>query len=187
MSLKCRAMIVVPLAIVALATTFGAIGWILVRWLGLPVRFQMPWPLRAGGIVVLGLGLAILGWLSKYRRPGDVLVSTYMSMRQCLRKTASPQSDARIEPLVFQGPQRHVRHPMYFAVVLLWLGWWLVLDYTFVLLLAFFFFLWFNLVVIRFEEAELMTLYSEQYAAYAKAVPRFFPSLRRRWPQNARQ
>ena len=75
---------------------------------------------------------------------------------------------------------------MYFAVVVLLVGWWLVLDYTFVLLMAFFFFLWFNLVIIRFEEAELMALYGEQYAAYVQAVPKFFPSLRRRWPREER-
>ena len=71
---------------------------------------------------------------------------------------------------------------MYFAVVVLLLGWWLLVDYTFLLFMTFFFFLWFNLVVIRFEEQELKVLYPEEYAAYAKAVPRFFPCLRRRWP-----
>ena len=131
---------------------------------------------------MLGLGLGILGWLSKYRKPGDVLVSTYVTMHKSICKKSAEQRTARTEPLVLQGPQRHVRHPMYFAVVVLLIGWWLVLDYTFILLMAFFFFLWFNLVVIRFEEAELMALYGEQYAAYVKAVPKFFPSLRRRWP-----
>ena len=70
---------------------------------------------------------------------------------------------------------------MYFAVVVLLLGWWLVLDYTFLLFMAFLFFLWFNLVVIRFEEKELRALYREEYETYAKSVPRFFPSLKRRW------
>jgi protein-S-isoprenylcysteine O-methyltransferase Ste14 len=71
---------------------------------------------------------------------------------------------------------------MYFAVVVLIAGWWLVLDYTLILLTALCFFLWFNLVVIRFEEAELTALYGDQYAAYVKAVPRSFPSFRPRWP-----
>ena len=84
--------------------------------------------------------------------------------------------------MILQGPQRYVRHPLYFAVVVLLLGWCLVLDYTVLLLIAFFFFLWFNLVVIRFEEKELRTLYREQYETYDKSVPRFFPSLKCRWP-----
>ena len=70
---------------------------------------------------------------------------------------------------------------MYFAVVVLLLGWWLTLDFTFLLFMAFFFFLWFNLVVIRFEEKELRSLYGDEYEAYAQAVPRFFPSWKRRW------
>ena len=60
-------------------------------------------------------------------------------------------------------------------------GWWLLLDRTLVLFMAFLFFLWFNFVVIRFEERELRALFGEQYEAYAKAVPRFIPSLRRKW------
>ena len=71
---------------------------------------------------------------------------------------------------------------MYFAVVLLVLGWWLVLDYALVLFMALLFFLWFNLVVIPFEEKELRALYPEEYAAYLRVVPRFFPSWKRRWP-----
>jgi len=37
-------------------------------------------------------------------------------------------------------------------------------------------------VVIRFEERELLALYPEEYAAYIRAVPRFVPAFRRRWP-----
>jgi protein-S-isoprenylcysteine O-methyltransferase Ste14 len=62
--------------------------------------------------------------------------------------------------------------------VVLLLGWWLVLDYTFILFMAFLFFLWFNLVVIRFEEKELKALYRQEYETYATSVPRFFPSLK---------
>jgi protein-S-isoprenylcysteine O-methyltransferase Ste14 len=68
---------------------------------------------------------------------------------------------------------------MYFAVVVMVLGWWLVLDYTFLLLLAGLLTLWFNLVVIRFEERELRAIFAQQYEAYAKSVPKFIPSLRR--------
>jgi protein-S-isoprenylcysteine O-methyltransferase Ste14 len=47
--------------------------------------------------------------------------------------------------------------------------------------MTFLFFLWFNLVVIRFEEKELKALYREEYETYAKSVPRFFPSLKCNW------
>ncbi len=182
MSAKWRAAFVVPTMIIALGATFGSIGYLLDRLLGVPARLEMPWAVRCGGVVLLGLGLAILAWISKYRKPGDVLVSTYVTI--CKSVTKKPPQDAggRSEALVLQGPQRYVRHPMYFAVVVLLVGWWLVLDYTLILPMALLFFLWFNLVVIRFEEAELLALYGDQYAAYIKAVPKFFPSLRQRWP-----
>ena len=52
---------------------------------------------------------------------------------------------------------------------------------TFLLFMAIFFFLWFNLVVIRFEEQELRALFGEEYEAYASAVPRIVPSWKARW------
>ena len=70
---------------------------------------------------------------------------------------------------------------MYFAVVVLFLGWWLLLDYTLLLFMALLFLLWFTLVVIRFEEQELRALFGEEYEAYARAVPKFFPSWKARW------
>jgi len=71
---------------------------------------------------------------------------------------------------------------MYFTVVVFLLGWWLLLDYTFLLVMAFLFFLWFNGIVIRLEEKELRALYKKEHETYAKSVPRFFPSLKCRWP-----
>ena len=64
-------MFVVPLIVVALGAAFGAVGYLLQTALGIPNRFQMPWVVRFGGVVALGLGLGVLGWLSKYRKLGD--------------------------------------------------------------------------------------------------------------------
>jgi protein-S-isoprenylcysteine O-methyltransferase Ste14 len=68
---------------------------------------------------------------------------------------------------------------VYFAVVVMVLGWWLLLDGTLVLLLAGLLALWFNLAVIPVEERELRAIFGQQYEAYSKAVPRFIPTLRR--------
>ena len=182
MSVRRQAILIVPLVICGLAAAFGLLGYFLGNALGMPNRFQMPLMVRGCGVGVLGLGLFVMGWIRKYRRPMDILVSTYITMRKSIRRAPPQEVGGRTEPLVLQGPQRYVRHPMYFAVVVLWLGWWLVLDYTFLLFLVIFFFLWFNLVVIWFEERELKALYREEYEAYAKAVPRFFPSWKCRWP-----
>jgi protein-S-isoprenylcysteine O-methyltransferase Ste14 len=183
MSTRWRATFIVPSFAIVLAATFGTIGYLLDSVLGIPARLHMPWAVRSGGIMVLGLGLGILGWLSKYRKPGDVLVSTYVTFRKFVLGTAWEEPTGRTEPLVLQGPQRYVRNPMYFAVVVLWLGWWLVLDYTFLLWMAVFFFVWFHLVVIPFEERELRALYGKEFEAYVKAVPKFFPA----WPRGRRE
>ena len=173
-----QALIVVPLIIIVLASAFGVLGHFMEIAFGMPSRLCMPPALRGVGVVVLALGFLFMGWVFRYRKPAEILLSTYVTMRKFIRRTRPGDASARTEPLVLQGPQRHVRHPMYFADVILLLGWWLVLDYTFLLFMAFFFFLWFNLVVIRFEEKELRALYGEQYETYAKTVPRFFPSLK---------
>jgi protein-S-isoprenylcysteine O-methyltransferase Ste14 len=154
------------------------LGYLLGYALGIPDRFHLSPAIRAAGVAVLGLGFAILGWILRYRKPGEILVSTYVTMRKKIRGAPPEEQSSRSEPLILQGPQRYVRHPLYFADVVLLLGWWLALDYTFLLFMTFFFFLWFNLVVIRFEEKELKALYPKEYEAYAKAVPRFFPSLK---------
>ncbi len=182
MGVRQKAVVVVPAVIIVVAAALGAISYGLERTLGLPARLDLPLAARAGGVGALGLGLAVLGWLSRYRKPIDVVVSTYATMQKAIGRAEPQPTPARTEPLVCEGPQQYVRHPMYFAVVLLVLGWWLVLDYTLVLFMALLFFLWFNLVVIPFEEKELRALYPEEYAAYARAVPRFFPSWKRRWP-----
>ena len=181
MRIRQQSLIVVPLIIGALASAFGILGYLIGIAFGMPSRLCMSPALRGVGVVVLALGFLFMGWLFRYRKPAEILVSTYVTMRKAVRRTQPDVASARTEPLILQGPQRHVRHPLYFAVVVLLLGWWLVLDYTFLLFTAFLFFLWFNLVVIRFEEKELKALYGEEYETYAKSVPRFFPSLKCRW------
>jgi protein-S-isoprenylcysteine O-methyltransferase Ste14 len=182
MGLKLRALFVVPCLILTLCSLFGLAGYFLGRICGIPDSFHFPWIVHVLGAIVLAAGFAMIAWIWRYRKPVDILVSTYVTIYKNVRRTPPENPSARTEPLVLEGPQRYVRNPMYFAVVLLWLGWWLVADCTFLLLMAFFFFLWFNLVVIRVEERELRALYGEEYEKYARAVPRFFPSWKSRWP-----
>lgn len=180
MNIPKQAFIVVPFVIGIIACTFGVIGYFAGMAIGLPIRIGLPPLLRGVGIVVLALGFLFMGWLFRYRKPIEILASTYETMRKALPGTRRDNMGYRKEPLVIQGPQRTVRHPMYFAVVVLFLGWWLALDYTALLFMAFFFCLWFNLVVIPFEEKELHLLFGKEYEAYARTVPRFFPSWKHR-------
>jgi hypothetical protein len=175
MSIRRQAFIVVPLVIGSLAALFCLLGYLLELVLGVPARFGLPPAVRGCGVAVLGLGFAFMIWIFSCRRPNEVLVSTYISMRKAVRGTPPAEPSARTEPLVLAGPQRYTRNPMYFADCTLFLGWWLALDYTLLLFLAICFFLWFNLVVIPYEERELLALYGDQYAQYARTVPRFFP------------
>lgn len=181
MRIRQQALIVVPLVISVLASAFGVLGHLMGIAFGIPSRLRMPPALRGVGVVVLALGFLFMGWLFRYRKPAEILASTYVTIRKFVRRTRLDDVSVRTEPLVLYGPQRHVRHPLYFAVVVLLLGSWLVLGFTLLLFMAFLFFLWFNLVVIRFEEKELKALYREAYESYAKSVPRFFPLLKCPW------
>ena len=180
MSTKTRALIVVPLLVMLLLAAFSALGYLLGIALGMAVRLRLPLPLRFTGLLALALGFAILAWLFTHRRPIDVLVSTYVTLTKNLAKVGLDEHAVRSEPLVITGPHRFVRHPLYSAAIILVAGWWLVFDYTFLLFCAGFLTAWFNFVVAPFEERELRALFGAQYEAYARATPRFLPSIRRR-------
>ena len=175
---KKQVFLIAPLLIIVLIVIFGLIGYLIGRVFGLPARLELPLLIRVFGVIVLLAGFSLLVWVFSYRKPVDVLLSTFSTMRKAITGTLTMANSTRTELLVIEGPHRYVRHPMYFAVVVLVLGWWLVLDYTFVLLMAGLFILWFNLVVIRFEEQELRAIFGEQYESYSKSVPRFIPSFR---------
>ncbi|MCX7013963.1 MAG: hypothetical protein NTW86_15660 [Candidatus Sumerlaeota bacterium] len=177
---KAIALLVVPSLVTLLLAAFCGIGYILGRVLGLPVRLGLPPPLRLAGLLVLAAGFGLQAWLFRHRRPMDVLVSTYETMAKSIRGAPRRGQARRDEPLILSGPHRHVRHPLYSAALLLAAGWWLVLDYTFLLFAAGFLFLWFRFVVTPFEEKELRALFGAEYESYARATPRFFPSIRRR-------
>jgi protein-S-isoprenylcysteine O-methyltransferase Ste14 len=178
MGTRGQALIVVPLIIGTVSIVFAVLGYLAGQAFGLPVRLHMPIVMRVAGLAVLAFGFLFMGWIFKYRRPFDILLSTYMTMLNACRGSAGRGALSRTEPLVIRGPHRYVRNPLYFAVVVLLLGWWLLLDYTFLLFMSFLFFLWFTLVVIRFEEQELRRLFGEEYEAYVRKVPMIVPSLR---------
>jgi protein-S-isoprenylcysteine O-methyltransferase Ste14 len=123
-----------------------------------------------------------MGWVFRFRRPLDLITSTYVTVLKALKGTPPHEVSGRTEPLILLGPYRHLRHPQYFAVVVLWLGWWLLLDYTILLFMALLFHLWFFWVVTRFEERELRALFGKEYDAYARVVPRMLPSWKPKWP-----
>jgi protein-S-isoprenylcysteine O-methyltransferase Ste14 len=86
----------------------------------------------------------------------------------------------RTEPLIIKGPYKHVRHPLYFGVFLLVLGWWLLLDYSFLFISTVLLLLWFNFVITDFEEKELRAIFREEYDQYSRKVPKLIPFIKSR-------
>jgi protein-S-isoprenylcysteine O-methyltransferase Ste14 len=176
--------ILVSLIVFVVIAVSVALGYLLCIIIGIPSSFGFMLPLRLVGIIVLASGSILLGWLFKFRKPVDILISTYVTITKVISGVPYEDPSARTETLVVQGPYKHVRHPLYFDVVILMVGWWLLLDYSFLLLSAIFLLFWFNYVVAPFEEKELKAIFGEQYAQYSNEVPRIIPLTKRRKPET---
>jgi len=178
-STKVRALIFVPLIVFATVSFFFALSYLITVIFGIPYSLAFPVSARLFGLLLVGLGLAFLGWLFRTRNPTDVVVSTYVTFVKAVRRIPLGKQSGRTEPLIIMGPYRYVRHPLYFSVFLLLLGWWVLLDYTFLLFAAVLLLLWFKFVVIPFEEKELLAIFGDQYENYAKEVASVVPFTKR--------
>jgi protein-S-isoprenylcysteine O-methyltransferase Ste14 len=156
------------------------VSYLVTNLLGLPVSLGLPLVVRAIGGVIVVAGLAVAAWVFAYRSPADMVVSTYITFTKLFRRVPIAEPSGRMEPLVIGGPQRYVRNPLYFGVVVIVFGWALVGAYTYILVAAAVVLLWFRLVLIPFEERELHALFGEQYARYMDEVPMLFPFTKRR-------
>ena len=85
------------------------------------------------------------------------------------------------------GLYRHVRNPMYVAVGMTIVGQALLLGRPVLLAYAAVFWLVVATFVRGYEEPTLRTRYGEEYAAYRRAVPGWWPRLRPRSPQRPRR
>ena len=145
---------------VAPATVAGLIPWALTGW---RTGWELPWPLRAlGGALVLA-GTA-------------VIVPAFV--RFVVEGRGTPAPVAPTERLVVGGLYRHVRNPMYLAVLAaiagqaLLLGRWVLVGYWLVAAAAMVGF------VKAWEEPHLRARYGAEYDAYRRAVPGWWPRLR---------
>ena len=178
--IKVRAIIFVPLIVFAVVSFFFTVGYVVTLILGIPFSFSFPQWIRILGFLPVASGLVLLGWLFKYRKPIDIVVSTYVTFLKSVTGVPLANQSGRTERLIIMGPYQHVRHPLYLSVFLLLLGWWMLLDYSFLLFAAVFLLLWFKFVVIPFEEKELIAIFGIQYERYAKEVPSLIPLPKRR-------
>jgi protein-S-isoprenylcysteine O-methyltransferase Ste14 len=139
-----------------------------------------------GGVVGLAPYL-ISGWRVDHRLPGLVrllgvaiivvgLLSVLESFaRFVVRGHGTPAPVAPPKQLVVSGQYRHVRNPMYVALVAIvlgqaaWFGSRALAAYAAVLLLLF------HLRVVTYEEPRLTELFGADFAAYRRSVPRWIP------------
>ncbi len=151
------------------------LGYLVALIFGLSFGLLFPLPVRLLGLLIIAVGIGFAGWTLNYRKPYDIMESSYATIKKAIKRINVKEKIGRSEPLVIVGPYKYVRHPQYFGVVMLLMGWWLLLDFTFLFFGALFLFLWFRFVLIPFEEKELVAIFGDQYKNYMRQVPSIFP------------
>jgi protein-S-isoprenylcysteine O-methyltransferase Ste14 len=123
-------------------------------------RGPVPEPVRGIGLGLVGAGLVSV-------------VESFV--RFVVQGEGTPAPVAPPKQLVVTGQYRHVRNPMYVALVTivsgqaLWLGNWSVLEYAGVL------WVFFHLRVVLGEEPALVRQFGEPFERYRRNVPRWIP------------
>jgi protein-S-isoprenylcysteine O-methyltransferase Ste14 len=109
---------------------------------------------------------------------GGVAVLLHAFARFVLEGRGTPAPVAPTERLVVGGLYRYVRNPMYVAVGATIVGQALVLGRPVLLAYAALFWAVVAAFVHGYEEPTLSARYGEEYAAYRRAVPAWWPRLR---------
>jgi protein-S-isoprenylcysteine O-methyltransferase Ste14 len=138
------------------------VPWWLTGW---RVRDLGPYPAvpRVAGALLLAAGAGVL---------------LHAFARFVVEGAGTPAPVAPTERLVIGGLYRHVRNPMYLAVLAAIVGQALLLGQPVLLAYAAFVALAFVTFVGLYEEPTLLRSYGEQYARYRRAVPGWWPRLR---------
>ena len=138
----------------------GLLPWALTRWRtgGVP-----PWPARVAGFAFIGAGVL-------------VLLLTFARFVSEGRGTPAPV--APTQRLVIGGLYRHVRNPMYLAVLAIIVGQVLVLWRPILVAYAMLVASVFVAFVKGYEEPTLRRTFGEEYEAYKRAVPGWWPRMR---------
>ena len=186
-STQIRAVFIVSLVVFTTLSVFVALGYLFTIIFGIPFSPSLPISVRWFGLLLIASGLVFFKWLFRYRKPIDVVLSTYATVLKATRRARLEERTGRTESLIIEGPYKHVRHPLYFGVVVFVLGWWLLLGYSFLFISAVLLLLWFNFVVAAFEEKELRAIFGEEYAQYSRDVPKLIPFIKGRTERKNEQ
>ena len=139
----------------------GVVPWLLTGW---EARDPTPhWSLRALGVALVVVGTAVL---------------VHAFVRFVAEGRGTPAPVAPTERLVVGGLYRHVRNPMYLAVLATILGQALLLGRLVLLVYAAAVALAFVAFVRGYEEPALRRRFGAEYEAYRRAVPGWWPRLR---------
>ncbi len=135
------------------------IGYVLGRFVPIADNFLLPSPARywVGGAVVVIAGI-VLGWW-----PIRLFKETEQDARPW---TATPE-------IVVKGPYRLTRNPMYLMMLLMCIGFSIILDEAWVLVLTPACAAVIYLTAIRHEEAYLERKFGDSYRAYKGSVRRW--------------
>ena len=137
----------------------GIIPWMITRWRLEPAPYLA---IALGALLVLAGLLVLIDCFWRFAREGQ----------------GTPAPAAPPQKLIVTGFYRHVRNPMYLAVMALIMGQLLIFQHA--ALVAYGVALWcaFQLFIVYYEEPKLRSAYAESYQAYAAHVPRWLPRLK---------
>jgi len=148
--------------VIAPSTIAGLIPFWMSRWSLQPPFFGFA-ALRALGIALIAIGVPVV--LDSFGR-------------FALQGLGTPAPVLPTRHLVITGSYRHVRNPIYLAVVAIILGQGLIFGHAGLLVYGAAFWLGFHLFVLAYEEPTLRRTFAAEYDTYCANVPRWL--LRRR-------
>jgi protein-S-isoprenylcysteine O-methyltransferase Ste14 len=143
--------------ILAPGSVAGLVPYLLTRW---RVEAELPLAVRIAGGLLIAAGVASV-------------VESFG--RFVIRGRGTPAPVAPPTRLVVSGQYRHVRNPMYVALVATVLGQAVVLGSWGLVAYAGLLLVLFHLRVVTYEEPRLAAQFGAQFAAYRAAVPRWVP------------
>ena len=148
--------------VIAPGTVAGWVPFWLTGW-----RMQPPL-LGVSGLRVVGAALVVVGVAS--------LLESFL--RFAIVGLGTPAPIAPPSHLVVSGQYRHVRNPMYVAILAMVVGQGLVLGSVALLRYAAVLWLLFTLFVLLYEERTLEAQFGPSYEAYRQNVRRWWPRIR---------
>lgn len=166
---------VILVFVIVLVTSYELVSILLVP-AGIKIAFGVPYYFRFCGIFLLGIGLAFVGWVFRYRHPKDFFASTWITIRKGVTSRGIEETRGRAEPFVPRGPYLYVRNPTYFGGIAALFGGGIAAGSAVLLVWGLLMTLLFWSLIIPYEEKELEFLFGETYAEYRRAVPKLFPN-----------